>query len=257
MSQAGVIFRCSSLTLDECINRRLFGAPANDVGVYSHVGIGTMCFLLNISTKEVFGAWSATSAVSTHMTSAFGGKFPCQVQVQQELPEIVKMGYDPLIRAGTLSCDYKNRVQLLLDQQQVSELMEELMRFIKPQEGSKRKNSRTVVWQRPETQQMSLQPPPTQFPPVQFPTSSPAFDSKKRSREEQFEGGGSRGRGRGRGRFNGEKRRRIGSQQKHVFSREEVRRTEVKHVVQTSIRHETTSHKHKQRPPPVIPKRMP
>eukprot|EP01023_Acetabularia_acetabulum_P008005 TRINITY_DN13489_c1_g1_i2.p2 TRINITY_DN13489_c1_g1~~TRINITY_DN13489_c1_g1_i2.p2 ORF type:complete len:249 (+),score=23.32 TRINITY_DN13489_c1_g1_i2:72-818(+) len=101
MSQAGVIFRCSSLTLDECINRRLFGAPANDVGVYSHVGIGTMCFLLNISTKEVFGAWSATSAVSTHMTSAFGGKFPCQVQVQQELPEIVKMGYDPLISAGT------------------------------------------------------------------------------------------------------------------------------------------------------------
>jgi hypothetical protein len=53
---AGVIFGCNNKTMMECMQRSLFGLPANQLKLVSRIAPGTTLFLFNFETKVGFSA---------------------------------------------------------------------------------------------------------------------------------------------------------------------------------------------------------
>jgi len=106
----GFIFGCNGRTMDECMARMLFGLPANMLQTCSqHISVGTVLFLFNMSTKQVFGIFSAVTEPRMNMepgawtrgpgpSGLMISPFPVQVrtQVLLECPPIIEM--DPALK---------------------------------------------------------------------------------------------------------------------------------------------------------------
>jgi hypothetical protein len=76
------IFKCSDKTQSECLSKSLFGAQED--WPLREVRPNSTCILYNFKSKVFFGIWQATEAISKSIEpTAFQGKFPYQVRVQQ------------------------------------------------------------------------------------------------------------------------------------------------------------------------------
>eukprot|EP01025_Chloroclados_australasicus_P066373 TRINITY_DN9136_c0_g1_i1.p2 TRINITY_DN9136_c0_g1~~TRINITY_DN9136_c0_g1_i1.p2 ORF type:complete len:255 (+),score=11.41 TRINITY_DN9136_c0_g1_i1:202-966(+) len=226
MTLVGVIFRCNNNTQEECLQRCLFGAPQSDKATYRHVNTGTKCFLLNINTKMLIGAWDAQGPPRCYQQDAFQGNFPYQVLVKQLFQQHIYLNCDQLVTNGCLGVDKFNKVQLQLTTGQVNSLMFEFRRKWQRLSESQQGQSRRVVIERmdypPRTQQQ-------QYTQMTRPAAQQQKFNRKRSRSEAFSNHKSFNKQK-----NEEKRRQLQPQQRqHVIAQqvtEEVRRTEVKHV---------------------------
>ena len=95
------VFHCSKLTVDECLNKKLFAMPdtTKNKKMMTKIEKDTKIQLYNVSTKELHGVFRAVQRLDKPDKTAFGGKFNLQVVVEhvnpitvQKLDATVKMG---------------------------------------------------------------------------------------------------------------------------------------------------------------------
>ncbi|KAM3287728.1 putative protein isoform X1 [Capsicum chacoense] len=88
----GVIFGCTETTIRECLEKQLFGLPAQHFSYVKNVNPGLPVFLFNYSDRKLHGIFEAASSgqmnINPHaFTSGGSGKtlYPAQVQIRVRL----------------------------------------------------------------------------------------------------------------------------------------------------------------------------
>ena len=111
----GFIFLCNDETQDECFSRWLFGSPHRAIDdMERSIGRGTKLFLLNISSRCIYGPYYAAAKPQLQIKhNAFRSRFPAQVPVRpygrdQEM-DARQLSWKP--KSGALSA---NRMKELL-----------------------------------------------------------------------------------------------------------------------------------------------
>lgn len=102
-AEIGWVFMCDGRTQEECLERKLFGAPKRDWRRVSQIKKGDTLFLLNYETSWLYGVFEAvTDGMMNLDGDAFGGYFPAQVRVatRMKAPPASKGALLPLIKKG-------------------------------------------------------------------------------------------------------------------------------------------------------------
>ncbi|PHT35965.1 hypothetical protein CQW23_23665 [Capsicum baccatum] len=88
----GVIFGCTETTIRECLEKQLFGLPAQHFSYVKNVNPGLPVFLFNYSDRKLHGIFEAASSGQMNInpyafTSGDSGKtlYPAQVQIRVRL----------------------------------------------------------------------------------------------------------------------------------------------------------------------------
>ncbi|PHT70427.1 hypothetical protein T459_25531 [Capsicum annuum] len=88
----GVIFGCTETTIRECLEKQLFGLPAQHFSYVKNVNPGLPVFLFNYSDRKLHGIFEAASSGQMNInpyafTSGGSGKtlYPAQVQIRVRL----------------------------------------------------------------------------------------------------------------------------------------------------------------------------
>lgn len=87
----GVIFSCTKSTMEECLQKELFGLPASHISYVKNVEPGLPVFLFNASNRLIYGIFEATSHGQMSIdefawTESGEGKtkFPAQVRIRMK-----------------------------------------------------------------------------------------------------------------------------------------------------------------------------
>jgi DNA polymerase III epsilon subunit-like protein len=97
----GFVFACNSDTVEECLQKQLFGAPTDWP---LNVPRGSPCFLYNFSTHHITGVWRAVQAGMHIDRQAWGGAYPYQCRVEPMVARLSALPRAdfPILAAGRI-----------------------------------------------------------------------------------------------------------------------------------------------------------
>lgn len=100
---------CSKNTERECLEKKLFGMPADSSRKYKAVEPGDWGFLFNYETGHLIGVFEAISRPQLNIDpEAWNGRFPLQVRVKVRFgPRHLERGAQILVQLGLMRADRK------------------------------------------------------------------------------------------------------------------------------------------------------
>eukprot|EP00210_Caulerpa_lentillifera_P006128 g5855.t1 len=90
----GFLFGCTKDTIDECLDRHLFGSPDSPTSrrLMTQIYPGSPLFLFNYTTRELTGPFAAVGQASRNLIpGAFNGRFPVQVEFSLQGDKLMKL----------------------------------------------------------------------------------------------------------------------------------------------------------------------
>jgi len=74
-------FLCDHSTENECLTRYLFGTTTANFEWVVNIVPGTLLFLYNFESGDIWGPFEAASTADCYEKQAWGGRFPVQIKV--------------------------------------------------------------------------------------------------------------------------------------------------------------------------------
>nr|XP_043635363.1 uncharacterized protein LOC122606586 [Erigeron canadensis] len=151
---SGFIFMCSGVTKPQCYLNRVFGLPAARREVVEKIKPGTKLFLFDFDAKLLYGVYEATSKGGVNLQpSAFGGRFPAQVQFKicNDCIPLPMSSFRTAIKDNYQGSKFTPE----LNAQQVRDLLLLFKPIVAPSTASPHP---AVAYSAPETQMLALAP---------------------------------------------------------------------------------------------------